>query len=77
MVFSLKGVTDDKPLFKIKSDNDIYFNVIGNIGDSDISFHTRNNNFIGVQTHDHNLDISSTDKIYIRLNSFASRCVPI
>ena len=65
MVFSLKGVTDDKPLFKIKSDNDIYFNVIGNIGDSDISFNTRNNNFIGVHTHDQNLDIYSSDKIYI------------
>ena len=65
MVFSLKGVTDDKSLFKIKSDNDIYFNVIGNIGDSDISFNTRNNNFIGVHTHDQNLDIYSSDKIYI------------
>ena len=65
MVFSLKGITDNKPLFKIKSNNDIYFNVIGNIGDSDISFHTRNNNFIGVHTHDQNLDINSSDKIYV------------
>ena len=53
-----------KPLFNIKSSNDIFMNVIGNIGDSDISFNTRNNNFIGVHTHDHNLDIHSSDKIY-------------
>ena len=65
MVFSLKGITDDKPFFKIKSDNDIFMNVIGNIGDCDISFKTRNNNFIGVHTHDQNLDINSSDKIYV------------
>ena len=35
MVFSLKGIKDDKPLFEIKSDNDIYFSIIGNIGDCD------------------------------------------
>ena len=65
MVLSLKEITENKPLFNIKSSNDIFMNVIGNIGDCDISFNTRNNNFIGVHTHDHNLDISSTDKIYI------------
>ena len=68
MVFSLKGITDDKSLFKIKSDNDIFLNVIGNIGDCDISFSTRNNNFIGVHTHDQNLDINSSDKIYFAYN---------
>ena len=65
MVFSLKGITENKPLFNIKSSNDIYMNVIGNIGDCDISFNTRNNNFIGVHTHDRNLDINSSDKIYV------------
>ena len=65
MVLSLKGITENKPLFNIKSSNDIFMNVIGNIGDSDISFNTRNNNFIGVHTHDQNLDIYSSDKIYI------------
>ena len=65
MVFSLKGISDDKPLFTIKSDNDIYFNVIGNIGDCDISFNTKNDNYIGVHSHDQNLNISSTDKIHI------------
>ena len=65
MVFSLKGITENKPLFNIKSSNDIYMNVIGNIGDCDISFNTRNNNFIGVHTHDQNLDINSSDKIYV------------
>ena len=64
MVFSLKGITDNKPLFKIKSNNDIYFNVIGNIGDCDILFNTKNDNYIGIHTHDLNLNISSTDKIY-------------
>ena len=39
--------------------------IIGNIGDCDISFNTRNNNFIGVHTHDQNLDINSSDKIYV------------
>ena len=65
MVFSLKGITDDKPLFKIKSDNDIYVNCIGSIGDYDISFNTKNDNYIGVHSHDQNLDISLTDKIYL------------
>ena len=65
MVLLLKGITENKPLFNIKSSNDIYMNVIGNIGDCDISFNTRNNNFIGVHTHDQNLDINSSDKIYV------------
>ena len=65
MVFSLKGITENKPLFNIKSSNDIYMSIIGNIGDCDISFNTRNNNFIGVHTHDQNLDINSSDKIYV------------
>ena len=65
MVLSLKGITENKPLFNIKSSNDIFMNVIGNIGDCDISFNTRNNNFIGVHTHDQNLDINSSDKIYV------------
>ena len=65
MVLSLKGITENKPLFNIKSSNDIYMNVIGNIGDCDISFNTRNTNFIGVHTHDQNLDINSSDKIYV------------
>jgi len=65
MVLSLKGITENKPLFNIKSSNDIYMSIIGNIGDCDISFNTRNNNFIGVHTHDQNLDINSSDKIYV------------
>ena len=68
MVLSLKGITENKPLFNIKSSNDIYMSIIGNIGDCDISFNTRNNNFIGVHTHDQNLDINSSDKIYFAYN---------
>ena len=68
MVLSLKGITENKPLFNIKSSNDIYMNIIGNIGDCDISFNTRNNNFIGVHSHDQNLDIHSSDKIYFDYN---------
>ena len=40
MVLSLKGITENKPLFNIKSSNDIYMSIIGNIGDCDISFNT-------------------------------------
>ena len=59
--FFINGITNERPIIKFKSINDIYLNVFGKTGDYPISFNSNNDNYIGIHTHDINLSLFMHD----------------
>ena len=60
--FFINGITNERPIIKLKSITDIFLNVFGKTGNDDqIYFNSNNDNYIGIHTHDINLSLFMHD----------------